>query len=144
MRDELQRRVNWCNCLIMSAAICDFRPKKVAKKKIKRSRKKRIILELKQNPDILGMLAFKKGKKTLVGFALETENLKKNAEDKLRQKNLDLIVATQIKANSYPFGRRRLDVLIMNRKGQMQRAKKMSKTALARILLDNIEKIVLR
>ncbi len=158
MREKLASKFSWCDCLIMTAAVCDFRAKTVAKKKIKRGKRKRIILELKQKPDILGSLGLKKGKmlrricfdcaqdklrrkKILVGFALETEDLKKNAQDKLRQKNLDFIVATQIKANSYPFGQVRLDALIGERKDHIQQVRKATKARLSRLLLEKIENL---
>ena len=140
MKEQLERQFSWCDCLIMTAAICDFRAKTVAKRKIKRSKEKEIILKLKQNPDILAGLALKKGKKILVGFALETENLKKNAQDKLRQKNLDLIVATQMKTKSRPFGRVRLDALVIDKKSRIRQIRQATKAGLSGILLDSIEK----
>ncbi len=143
MEEKIKTRFSWCDCLIMTAAICDFRAEKIAKKKIKRGAKKEIALRLKQNPDILKGLGRRKGKRILVGFALETENLKKNAQDKLRQKNLDLIVATQMKSSSYPFGQVKLDSLIIDKNGHLQQVGQATKAQLARILLDNIEKIVL-
>lgn len=143
LQDELNARFNWCDCLVMAAAVCDFRPQEPAGKKIKRGKRKKLTLKLKQNPDILKGLAKRKGSRLVAGFALETENLKKNAQDKLREKKLDLIVATQIKTSSCPFGETRIDVLLIDRKGHIQRVKKTTKTALARILLDTIEKIVL-
>ncbi len=140
MGEELRDKFSWCDCLIMTAAVCDFRPEKTAKKKIKR-KKGGIVLSLKQNPDILGGLGRKKDKKMLVGFALETENLKKNAQDKLRRKNLDLIVATQMKASKRPFGQVRIDALIMDRKGRTEKIKRATKKRLSGILLERIEKM---
>lgn len=138
MGEELQDKFRWCDCLIMTAAVCDFRPERVAKKKIKR-KEGGIVLSLKQNPDILGGLGRKKGARTLVGFALETEDLKKNAQDKLRQKNLDLIVAAQMKAGERPFGQVRIDALIMGRKGRTEKIKRATKKRLSGILLERIE-----
>ncbi|MFC1630995.1 phosphopantothenoylcysteine decarboxylase, partial [Candidatus Omnitrophota bacterium] len=94
-------------------------------------------------PDILAGLGRKKGKRVLVGFALETENLKNNARHKLNQKNLDLIVATSMKSRSYPFGSSRMDGLIIAREGRARNFKQAPKKRLARILLDSVEKIVL-
>jgi len=142
MKGALENNFRWCNCLIMTAAVGDFRLKRRARAKIKRGRKE-LVLRLSPNPDILKGLGRKKGKKTLVGFALETENLKKNAEAKLKAKNLDLIVATLVNTNSYPFGPAKINVLIMDRKGQSQRLRGVQKKGLAGILLDSIEKTVL-
>ncbi|MBL7085159.1 MAG: phosphopantothenoylcysteine decarboxylase [Candidatus Omnitrophica bacterium] len=143
MQDELKKRFSWCDCLIMTAAVCDFRPKTVARRKIRRCAREGISLELKQNSDILAGLGRKKGRKMLIGFALETEELKKYARGKLRTKNLDLIVATQMKSRSYPFGQSRLKGLIMDRKGHIQRLKGVTKPRLSRILLEKIENLAM-
>lgn len=143
MAGALKAKFNWCDCLIMTAAVGDFRAKDAAKKKIKRGRRKKLVLALRQNPDILGNLGRRKGKKILVGVALETENLKRNTQYKLKAKNLDVIVATQIKTNSYPFGPVRMDALIMDKTGRWQQLRRVSKRVLSRILLDSIERIVL-
>jgi len=139
----LKEKFSWCDCLIMSAAVCDFRPAAQAKRKIKRSGKKGITLRLRQNPDILRGLGRKKGKRVLVGVALETEAPKKNAQCKLTEKNLDLIVVTHMKARSYPFGPAGMDALIIDKHGRIEQARGCKKGRLARILLDNIEKTVL-
>ena len=143
LQRALERNFGWCDCLIMSAAVCDFRPAAQAKRKIKRSDKKRITLRLRQNPDILRGLGRKKGKRVLVGVALETEAPEKNAQRKLTEKNLDLIVVTHMKARSYPFGPAGMDVLIIDKDGRIEQARGCKKGRLARILLDSIEKTVL-
>jgi phosphopantothenoylcysteine decarboxylase/phosphopantothenate--cysteine ligase len=143
MKERLKEQFRWCDCLIMNAAVCDFRPVKVAKKKIKKGTKEKLCLPLRQNPDILKILGRKKGKKMLVGFALETEGLEKNAQAKLKEKNLDLIVATPMNAESYPFGRVKLNSVIIEKSGRKQRVKEVTKARLSRILLDNIERTML-
>lgn len=78
--------------LIMSAAVSDWRPAKKSKEKIKR--KKEWKLKLVPNPDILKEVAkIKRDGQKVVGFALETEDIIKNARKKLNEKKLDLIVA---------------------------------------------------
>ena len=76
----------------MTAAICDFRLRTVPQRKIKRAGPKRFNLQLKQNPDILAGLGSRKGKKILVGVALETEGLEQNARAKLERKNFHRVV----------------------------------------------------
>jgi phosphopantothenoylcysteine decarboxylase/phosphopantothenate--cysteine ligase len=143
LENELKTNFEWCDCLIMTAAVCDFRVVAVAKGKIKRGRKKKICLALKQNPDILRNLGRRKQsqKKLLIGFALESENLIKNALRKLREKNLDLIVATKMSKRHYPFGQASIKALIIDRKAHIQRTAKVTKKYLSRILLDRIEKL---
>jgi phosphopantothenoylcysteine decarboxylase/phosphopantothenate--cysteine ligase len=82
-----------CGCLIMAAAVSDYTPVKKEKGKIKKG-KGIFTLRLKPTQDILAWAGRHKRKgQILVGFALEDKNLKKNAERKLNDKNLDLIVA---------------------------------------------------
>jgi phosphopantothenoylcysteine decarboxylase/phosphopantothenate--cysteine ligase len=82
-----------CDCLIMAAAVSDYTPVKTSRQKIRKSNRL-ITLKLKPTPDILKWAGFHKHKgQVVVGFALEDLNLKTNAERKLRDKNLDMVVA---------------------------------------------------
>lgn len=74
-----------CDVVVMAAAVADYRPKAVANQKIKKS-KQQITLKLVKNPDILQALGKIKKDKILVGFALETKGLYKNALSKLKKK----------------------------------------------------------
>jgi len=77
----------------MAAAVSDYTPVTVRKTKIKKS-DKQLTLKLKPTKDILAWAGKNKKKGQLVvGFALEDKNLRTNAEKKLRQKNLDMIIA---------------------------------------------------
>ena len=143
MQQAVEQKFSWCDCLIMNAAVGDFQAQKVAGQKIKREQQKELTLRLKPNPDILVGLSGKKGKRLLVGFALETERLKQNAQAKLRRKKLDMIVATPMKARSYPFGRVKLESLIIDQHGTSQQLKGISKERLSGILLDSIERAAL-
>jgi phosphopantothenoylcysteine decarboxylase/phosphopantothenate--cysteine ligase len=82
-----------CDCLIMAAAVSDYTPAKKSKIKIKKS-KRNLVIRLKPTVDILGWAQkHKKEKQIVVGFALEDKNLRRNAEKKLKEKNLDMIIA---------------------------------------------------
>lgn len=82
-----------CDCLIMAAAVSDYRPARTAKTKIKKD-KQGLMLQLKPTRDILAWAGrHKRPDQVLVGFALEDKHLKANAEQKLKKKHLDLIVA---------------------------------------------------
>jgi phosphopantothenoylcysteine decarboxylase/phosphopantothenate--cysteine ligase len=91
MRREVLRVFEEFDLIVMNAAVSDFKPKRTEKSKIKR--RGSLKLELERTEDILAELGRRKGKRVLVGFALETENLLENARKKLREKNLDLVVA---------------------------------------------------
>ncbi len=89
-----------CDCLIMAAAVADYTPAEPAKTKIKKGAAK-LTIDLKPTPDILKWAAEHKarsratghGRRIVVGFALEDEDLRARAEEKLRDKHLDMIVA---------------------------------------------------
>ena len=77
---------------ISTAAVVDYSPVKTYKRKIKKNNPK-LLIELKQNPDIIGYCGKNKKNQVVAGFALETENLINNAKLKLESKKLNLIIA---------------------------------------------------
>jgi phosphopantothenoylcysteine decarboxylase/phosphopantothenate--cysteine ligase len=80
---------------ILSAAVADYKPKEVASQKIKK-KASTLTLELEKTKDILASLGEIKTNQYLVGFALETDNELENAKDKLKRKNLNLIVLNSL------------------------------------------------
>ena len=95
----------WYNCDygIFSAAVADYRPKDKVFQKIKKSEDS-LTLELVKNPDILAWAGEnKKESQVLVGFALETNNLLENSKDKLKRKNLNLIVMNTLEDKGAGF-----------------------------------------
>jgi len=88
--------------VVCSAAVSDYAPEKAVEGKIKKENKE-LNIKLLKTKDILHELGQKKEKQFLVGFALETENLLKNAKEKLERKNCDLIVANTTNAESSAF-----------------------------------------
>jgi phosphopantothenoylcysteine decarboxylase/phosphopantothenate--cysteine ligase len=82
-----------CDCLIMAAAVSDYTPIEPSKTKIKKNTQA-LTINLKPTTDILKWAGLNKSKKQIVvGFALEDKNLRQNAEKKLTEKNLDMIIA---------------------------------------------------
>lgn len=129
--------------VIMTAAVSDWRPSSIAKKKMKRRLRPNMVLKLVENPDILRELGERKGNKVLVGFSLETEDLEKNAVRKLEEKNLDLIIATHFKRGSTVFGNKNIDILMIDRFGKRTGISRRSKRELAKIILDRVEEFKL-
>ena len=77
----------------MAAAVADYTPARLAKHKIKKTREN-LTIKFKPTTDILKWAAkHKKKNQIIVGFALEEKNLRANAEKKLKEKNLDMIIA---------------------------------------------------
>ena len=97
-------------------------------------------LKLNRTPDIIAGLGRKKGKRVLVGFALETNGLIKNAKIKLKEKNLDLVVANRA-SNGYPFGSDTNRVVIIERSGKTTELPELPKSEIARKIIDKIVNI---
>ena len=85
MKKEIEDRFTNTDVLIMSAAVSDFQPVKMAPNKIKKDELE-MSVSLKKTPDILKDLAKIKKKQIVIGFALETESEKKNAYEKMKKK----------------------------------------------------------
>jgi len=122
--------------LIMTAAVCDYTPVRFSPTKIKRIQKKTILF--KRTQDILEHLGRHKGKRLLVGFALETEAVLKNARRKLRQKNLDFVVANWYGRKHNPFGPNQASMILVARTGGLKRFPPMAKPRAARALLETL------
>ncbi len=134
MRAAVLKFIKKCDCVIMTAAVADWRPKYSARRKIKKSGARNI--ELVENPDILAEVGRMRKKALAVGFALETENLEKNALKKLKDKNLDIIVANRFTSKRNVFGDKAIDVVTIDRFGNRTRIFNKSKPKLAKIILD--------
>ncbi len=94
-----------CDIAIMCAAVADYAPAECAKSKIKREKDEIPTIKLVKNPDIAATLgAIKQPHQRLIGFALETDNELQNAQDKLKRKNLDMIVLNSLKDKDACFG----------------------------------------
>ncbi|MCX8103142.1 MAG: bifunctional phosphopantothenoylcysteine decarboxylase/phosphopantothenate--cysteine ligase CoaBC [Candidatus Bipolaricaulota bacterium] len=99
MRDTVLERFAQCDLILMAAAVADWRPKRASAQKLKKSGARALTLVLEKTPDILSELGRrKKQAQILVGFAAETEKLLEHAREKLKEKNLDLVVANDITA----------------------------------------------
>jgi phosphopantothenoylcysteine decarboxylase/phosphopantothenate--cysteine ligase len=91
--------------VILTAAVADYRPAVTASEKIKKKGDDGMNIELIKTKDIAAELGkIKKGNQIFVGFALETENVKENAQKKLNSKNLDFVVLNNLKDQGAGFG----------------------------------------
>jgi phosphopantothenoylcysteine decarboxylase/phosphopantothenate--cysteine ligase len=126
--------------VIMSAAVTDFTPIHPAKHKIKKQPGSETLkLTLKATPDILAILGKRKRKMMLVGFALETKDGLTGAKNKLRKKNLDLIVLNSFSEQNRVFGSDVNTVTMIDHLGNVQRLPKLSKFDVANKILDKIK-----
>jgi len=135
----LKKEIKKTDCLVMCAAVGDFRPRDVLKTKIKR--KSALSIKLIPNQDILKALSRHKKSKLFIGFSLETENLARNSYKKLKSKDLDLIVANKLSKGHNPFGYNKLDIIITDQSGHRIYINSKSKSYIAQVLLDKIEEL---
>ena len=135
-----QVQQNWSNCQlgIFTAAVADYRPKMVAKEKIKKA-EEQISLDLIKNPDVLLWSGQnKKSDQLLVGFALETENPIDNAKKKLERKNLDFIVLNSLQDEGAAFGLDTNKISILDKHNNIEGFELKSKREVAQDILDHV------
>ena len=144
MREAVMIHAKKCDAIIMSAAIADYTPKKPAVNKIKKdeSPTSGLTLELKPTSDILSDLGSKKNGAILVGFALETQNELANAKEKLRKKNLDLIVLNSTRDEGSAFGAETNVVTLIGKNGKVEKLSKMPKFDVATEILNRLAKLL--
>ena len=124
---------------VMCAAVADYTPISVADRKLKKSDDD-MRIELRRTKDIAKELGSNKGCRTLVGFALETDNEEANAEGKLERKNLDFVVLNSLRDKGAGFGGDTNKITIISRTAR-EEYPLMSKREVAAVIVDNIEKI---
>ncbi len=126
---------------VMAAAVADFTPKTKAGSKIKKEAGMNSI-ELEPTKDILaGLGTIKQNNQLLIGFALETDNELANAQQKLRKKNLDMIVLNSLKDDGAGFGVITNKVTIINKDNKQEELPLMSKREVAHRLVDAVKKM---
>lgn len=140
--DQMASQVFSCmqqaDIIIKSAAVSDYRPKKKSLHKLKK-KDGDLTVEFERTQDILKTLGEKKKHQILVGFAAETRELRQNAEKKLSEKDLDLIVGNLVGDPGSGFGSESNKVTIFCRDGSCERLPSMQKSEVAHALLDRIK-----
>jgi phosphopantothenoylcysteine decarboxylase/phosphopantothenate--cysteine ligase len=156
MHDTVYRFISDADALVMSAAVADFRPAQPAAQKIKKDGSElknltnggELSIPLAKNPDILAELASSLDEQAAsqprnrrlirVGFAAETEQLVVHAQEKLRKKQLDLLIANDVSRSDSGFGSDTNQVLIFHAHGAMEDLPVMSKSSVATAIWDRI------
>jgi phosphopantothenoylcysteine synthetase/decarboxylase len=132
---EAKANLKKADIIISASAVADYRPAKFQKHKIKKDGSS-ISLELKKNPDIVKYCGKNKSNQVVAGFALETDDLLKNAKIKLKNKNLDLIVANGCES----FGTDSTSVYLINSTGILE-IKNKSKNFIAEKIINETIRI---
>ncbi len=134
MFGAVKKRFPRCDCLIMAAAVADYTPDRPAKSKIKKTNKP-LTIKLKPTVDILKWAGMhKKKNQVVVGFALEDKAIRTRAEKKLREKNLDMIIANTPAA----IGSDKSSVQIRATGGKWLKIPQASKTTIAQKIISLI------
>ncbi len=143
--DEMRRAVfdnaSDADVVIKAAAPLDFRPKSIAAQKIKK-KDAALTLELEPTKDILKELGMTKNGKILVGFAAETENHVQNGLEKLKAKNLDLIVVNPVNGPDSALDSDMNHATIIDVSGQTEEIPLVSKHVMADKILDRVVQLL--
>lgn len=135
----VHKNIKKSDVVIMSAAVADFKPKKVSNQKIKKNNSD-LMVELEPTKDILKSVGEIKSKKQLlVGFALESINELENAKAKLKSKNLDLIVLNSLNDKGAGFEFDTNQITLIDKRNKVEKFELKSKAAVA---IDIFNKIV--
>ncbi len=103
MYDAVDQCFDSQDIVVMAAAVADYRPAVVASEKIKK-KDDSCTLELERTRDILGAMSQRKSRQFLCGFSMETEHMLENSKEKLKKKNLDMIIANNLRMEGAGFG----------------------------------------
>lgn len=137
MHAAVMARAGECSVVVKAAAVADYRPVERNGAKIKKQADE-ITLSLTKNPDILAELGRMKRHPLLVGFAAETGNLDACATKKLKEKNLDMIVANDVSQADAGFNVDTNRARLFFRDGRTAECPLMSKDELAAVILDHV------
>ncbi len=135
---------HWSNIdvVIMAAAVSDHKPSNPSEEKSKKNGTD-LSIELEETEDILNKMGEMKEKQILIGFAAETSNLLENAKMKLKNKNLDLIVANEVSGPDDAMGSDESSAILIDSKEQEHKLKRTKKILLTDKILDHLVKYLL-
>lgn len=136
MEKAVKTELSHNDCVIMAAAVADYRVKEYSEQKIKKGAEDNLTLELAKNPDILKGLASESILK--VGFCAESENLLENAKTKIKNKGCDFLVANDISRKDIGFTSDMNEVYILDKNLNISHIEKDSKQNIAKKILEKI------
>lgn len=140
MFEAIKQNADKADYIIMAAAVSDYRPENIAEHKIKKS-DDTIEMTFVKNPDILAYLGQHKTKKQIIcGFAMETQDLDKNAKEKLEKKNCDMLIANNLFVSGAGF-QTDTNIVSLLTKDSIEHLPKLSKEELGKKILETMMKI---
>ena len=137
MYEAVTSRFEQTDILVMAAAVADYRPASVASDKVKKGDGE-MSIPLVRTADILGTIGPRKTHQFLCGFSMETRDMVAHSAEKLQRKNLDMIVANNLKDPGAGFGVDTNLVTFLTPDGGVRQLPLMSKDAVAGAILDEI------
>lgn len=138
MKLAVEEKFEHADCIIMAAAVADYRVKEISEQKMKKTSDDEITLTLVKNPDILQEISNKKTTQIIVGFCAESENLIEHAQDKIQKKGCDYLIANDISRKDIGFSSDYNEVTILDKNGGMKKLKRADKTTIAYQLYEEI------
>ena len=138
MQNAVNSEFSDADCVIMAAAVADYRAKNIADQKMKKTSDNEITIELVKNPDILKEISAKKTTQIVVGFCAESENLISNAKEKLSQKGCDYLIANDISRKDIGFSSDYNEVTILDKSGNSTKLDRASKMEIAKQIFEVI------
>lgn len=136
MEKAVKENLSGQDCVIMAAAVSDYRVENCAENKIKKQGNK-LTLELVENPDILKSIC-KTPNKIICGFCAESENLLENAKAKIQKKGCDFLIANDISRKDIGFNTDENEVYIIDKSLNIKHIEKDTKENIARRILEEI------
>ena len=140
MKNEIIRRIDSVDCIIMAAAVADFKPEITNEGKLKKDDIEKLKLNLVKNDDILNLI--KDSKCIKIGFAAETNNHDEYGVKKLNSKCLDMIVINDVSNNQIGFESEYNQVKIITKKGDIFKTDIENKKIIASNILDKLKTII--
>lgn len=138
MKSAVEKEFESADCVIMAAAVADYRVKEVAPQKMKKTSEDEITLTLVKNPDILKEISAIKKSQIVVGFCAESENLIENAKEKIAKKGCDYLIANDISRKDIGFSSDYNEVTILDKNGNMTKIERADKATVARKIFEAI------
>lgn len=141
MKEAVEREFKDADCLIMAAAVADYRAKEIASNKMKKTSEDEISIDLVKNPDILAEVSKTRRKnQVVVGFCAESENILENAKEKIQKKGCDFLIANDISRSDIGFSSDYNEVYILDKSGNIQKIEKSTKKQIAKKIIEAIWK----
>ncbi|MEI8128777.1 MAG: bifunctional phosphopantothenoylcysteine decarboxylase/phosphopantothenate--cysteine ligase CoaBC [bacterium] len=139
MKKIVEDEFKTADCLIMAAAVADYRAKEIAEHKMKKTSADEISIDLIKNPDILKEISANKRQEQLViGFCAESENVLEFAKEKIQKKGCDFLIANDVSRSDIGFSSDYNEIYIIDKKLNVEKIERAPKTIIAKKILQEI------